>query len=181
MSANGFPAFDLPLVFCAKSSAHVVAAIPLEPSARIMCFIDPSLIPPNFQRLTGMLVKKVYGVIVLFGRKFGTREPAFWKFIFAVGHVLAAKDAKREHVFWRKVWRKVRVKISSCGFGAGVRVAALKCVVNNDGFLFHTLRFNIQNSQCVNCAPYSSSGCHDRISTPINFSGPMPFGRLYTN
>lgn len=36
MSANGFPALDLPRVFVGDPTTHVVAAVPLEPAAWII-------------------------------------------------------------------------------------------------------------------------------------------------
>ena len=52
VSADCFPAFDLAIVFVEHSSPHIVAAVPLEPAARIVR-IYPPLPAPFGERLTG--------------------------------------------------------------------------------------------------------------------------------
>src|SRR6185437_7631951 len=51
--AHCFPALDLPPVLVGDPPAHVVAAVPLEPAARIVR-MDPALGAPDGQRLTGI-------------------------------------------------------------------------------------------------------------------------------
>jgi hypothetical protein len=53
VTADCFPAFDLPNVLVRHSSPHVVAAVPLEPAAWIVG-VDPSFPAPFRQRLTGI-------------------------------------------------------------------------------------------------------------------------------
>ncbi len=76
-----------------------------------------------------MLMKKVKRIVVMFGRKFGAHKPVFRKLFFAIGHILAAKDTEREHLFWRKLRLEVGMKIPSCRFGKLVFVTLLEFVV----------------------------------------------------
>lgn len=69
VSANGTPAFYLPLIVRA-STAVIIAAIPLEPPARVFR-VDPTFRPPNRQRLRGIYPKEVEAGVVAFGTKFG--------------------------------------------------------------------------------------------------------------
>lgn len=50
---HGFPAADLALILVRQSATMEIAAIPLEPSARIIG-MDPALGPPDTERLTGV-------------------------------------------------------------------------------------------------------------------------------
>ena|SRR4249920_2851004 len=52
VTADCLPTFDLTTVFVGHSSPHVVAAVPLEPAARIVRMY-PSLPAPFGERLTG--------------------------------------------------------------------------------------------------------------------------------
>ena len=58
VAANRLPAFDLSCVFLRQAAAHVIAAIPLEPAARIVA-MDPAFAPPFRQRLTGIDPEKI--------------------------------------------------------------------------------------------------------------------------
>ena len=58
VAANRLPAFDLPCVFLRQAAAHVIAAIPLEPAARIVA-MDPAFAPPFRQRLTVIDPEKI--------------------------------------------------------------------------------------------------------------------------
>jgi hypothetical protein len=42
MATNGFPTFDLTLIFIGNATSHVVSTVPLKPSARIV-FVYPAL------------------------------------------------------------------------------------------------------------------------------------------
>jgi|SRR3989344_467990 len=130
MTADGFPPLDLELIFAWQASTHMVAAIPLEPTARVVLLIDPAFFLPHLEWLTGMLMKKVERVIVMFGRQLGASEPAFRKLFPAVGHVLAAKYAKCEHFPGGEFRFETRVKVSSYRLGEVVLVTPLKFVVH---------------------------------------------------
>jgi len=56
--ANSFPAPDLAGVLGRHAAAHIVTAVPLEPTARIIG-VNPSLSAPDRQWLTGIDLEKV--------------------------------------------------------------------------------------------------------------------------
>ena len=58
MAADRFPAADLPRVLIRHAAAHVVAAIPLEPAARIVG-MEPTFAPPFRQRLAGIDAEEI--------------------------------------------------------------------------------------------------------------------------
>lgn len=137
MPTNGNPTFDLPLVFFRKPSAHIVTAIPLKPTTGVVLFIDPSFLNPDFERLAGVFVKVIQRIVVMFGRKFGASKPILWKFFFAVGHILSAKDAEREHLFWREIRLEIRMKIPSHRFGKLVCVTILEFITHFNSLFSH--------------------------------------------
>ena len=53
MAANGLPAADLSLVLARHAAALIVAAVPLEPAARIVG-VYPAFGPPDAERLAGV-------------------------------------------------------------------------------------------------------------------------------
>ena len=64
--AHGLPSPDLPLVLVGQAAAHVVAAIPLEPAARVVG-MDPSLVAPHRQRLAGVDAEEVERAVAAAG------------------------------------------------------------------------------------------------------------------
>lgn len=132
-----FPSLDLPLVLLRQPPAQVVPAIPLEPAARVVVFIYPALFLPDVERLAGVRMEKVQRVIVALGRKLGARKPAFGKFFLAIGQVLAAEDAEREHLFGREFRLEIRMEVPSRRCGEGVPVAFLYLVVDGNDLVPH--------------------------------------------
>lgn len=66
VSAHGEPAFYLALVFFRNSTAHVVAAIPLKPPARVV-FVNPSFPLPHGEWLRGIhlkVIKRLVGDVI---------------------------------------------------------------------------------------------------------------------
>jgi len=100
VTAERFPSLYLPLVFFAETPAHIVAAIPLKPAARVVFFIDPSFLFPDGEWLARVYFEVIEGVVVFLRREFCARKPTLWKFFCAVGHIFAAKDAESEHFLW---------------------------------------------------------------------------------
>src|SRR5690349_6031878 len=92
MPAYGLPSPDLAPVFGRHAAAHVVAAIPLEPAARIIG-VKPSLAAPDRQRLTGVDAEEIERAVAPVGRELRAREPALGKFLAGIRHVLAAEHA----------------------------------------------------------------------------------------
>ena len=73
VATNRPPAFDLPLVVRA-AAAHVVAAVPLEPAARVF-FVEPTLFAPHGERLRGVDAEVVQLGVVPLVAQLGAREP----------------------------------------------------------------------------------------------------------
>ena len=67
----------------------------------------------------------------------GIFEPVVGKFVAAVGHVLAAKNAKSQHLFWRQFGLEISVKVSTCGFRQPVGIVLLHQVIDVDPRRFH--------------------------------------------
>ncbi len=84
-----------------------------------------------------MPMEKVERIVVMFRRKFGSRKPVFGEFLFAIGHVLAAEDAEREHLFWCELRLEVRIKIASHWFGKLVFVILLEFIIYFDSLFSH--------------------------------------------
>src|SRR5579862_5998306 len=85
VAADRLPTLDLPGIFVRHAATHVVAAVPLEPAARIVG-VDPAFAFPFRQRLTGIDAKEIEFAIARTARKLGALEPARGKFTAAIGH-----------------------------------------------------------------------------------------------
>src|ERR1700684_1064740 len=95
------PALDLPAIFLGRPSAHVVAAIPLEPAARIVGMY-PSLGTPDLQRMNRIHAQAVQRTAAPSRGQLRMAEPARRKLIARIGHVLAAKYAQPQHLLRRQ-------------------------------------------------------------------------------
>lgn len=92
-----FPSFYLSLVFFWNSSPHIIAAIPLKPSSRII-FVYPPILFPYRKWLRGIHTKIVKLWIMLFRTQFCLSKPRCRKFIFAIGHILTTKHPELKHL-----------------------------------------------------------------------------------
>ena len=128
------PAFDLSCVFCGQSSTHVIAAIPLKPSAWIMLFVDPSIFSPNGERLACADLKIVDAGIVFCCIELCARKPACWEFFLTIGHVLSAKYTKMKHLFWGELRTKIWIKSPANGRGQRVLIFFLHLVAHRHDF-----------------------------------------------
>jgi hypothetical protein len=142
MAGDRAPSFDLPLVLAAfaarrgagtKAAPHVITAVPLEPSARIVRLVDPSFCAPYAERLACVPPEIIERVVVPGGGELCVREPALGKFAAAVRHVFAAKHAEREHFFWRELRFEIGREVAARGLGERIAIAALHRVVHGDG------------------------------------------------
>src|SRR5688572_13590478 len=93
---NRAPAANLPRVV-GGSPAQIVAAVPLEPPARILC-VDPAVATPGGERLRGVDPEAVQPRVVAIGAQLRAGEPRLREFGAAVGHVLPAEDAEPQHL-----------------------------------------------------------------------------------
>ena len=64
MPPDRFPAIDLPAVFGGHATAHVIAAVPLKPAARIVR-MNPAFAFPFRQRLTRIDTEKIARAIAV--------------------------------------------------------------------------------------------------------------------
>jgi hypothetical protein len=140
VAADGAPAFYLAVVFAWDSSAHVVSAIPLEPTARVV-FVYPTFASPFGQGLAGVNLEEVEHGVLFVGAQLGAREPFFGEFGLAIGHVFAAEDAEAEHLLWGELGLEVGVEVFAGGFGALVGVVFLHLVV--DDYLLRAHGWNL--------------------------------------
>jgi hypothetical protein len=90
VALDSLPASDLAGVLVGQPPAHVVAAIPLEPAARIVR-MHPALPSPLRQGLAGVHAETVQGAVAAGGRELGAREPARGIFVPAIGEVFCRR------------------------------------------------------------------------------------------
>src|SRR5688572_9186796 len=126
--ANRPPSSNLPRIV-RRAAAHVVAAIPLEPAARVLRPYPP-VSPPHGQRLGGVDAKVVQAWVTMGRRKPGVREPARRKLVPAVGHVLPAKDTQLQQLLRGQFRLKPGREVPSDRFRAVVDVALLHAVAH---------------------------------------------------
>src|SRR5262245_35156788 len=130
MPRDGTPPPNLPCVV-ARSSAHVIAAVPLKPSAWILP-VNPPLPAPFGERLRGVHTKVVEARIVTLGAQPRMGKPARRKLPVAVGHVLPAEHAEAEHLFRRELGIEAGCEVTPGGLRPVVHVVVLHLVVDND-------------------------------------------------
>jgi hypothetical protein len=78
VSAHRLPSPDLPPVLVGQAAAHVVAAVPLEPTARVVG-VNPTLLAPHRQRLAGVDAEEVERAVAAARGQLGAGEPALWE------------------------------------------------------------------------------------------------------
>src|SRR5690606_23694399 len=86
VAAKRPPAADLAPVFAFHAPARVIAAVPLEPAARIVR-VDPAFGAPFGERFAGPDAEQVERTIRLSFRQLRAGEPACREFVPAIGHV----------------------------------------------------------------------------------------------
>src|SRR5262245_17738485 len=133
VAANRFPALDLACVLLSHSAPHVVAAVPLEPAARIVG-MNPAFLPPDRQWLTGVDAKVVERAIATGSRKPGTSEPGGRELVLTVRHVLAAEYTELEHFLRRELGAKFWIEIAPHLDAQNVSITALHPVIDCNFF-----------------------------------------------
>src|SRR4029453_19150873 len=124
------PSPNLPRVV-ARPPAHVIPAVPLKPSARILR-MDPAVSAPLGERLRRVYAEVVEARVMTVGTQFRAGEPARRKLAAAIGHVLAAEDAKAQHLLRRQLRFERGREVPPDWFGPVVDVTLLHHVVDND-------------------------------------------------
>src|SRR5262245_38176520 len=130
--AHRLPPLDLPLVFLGQAAAHVVAAVPLKPAARVVG-VDPALVAPHRQRLAGVDAEEVERAVAAARGQLGTAKPALRKLLAGIRHVFAAEDTEPQHLLRRELGSELRVEIAPDRRGPHVAVALLHTVLHDDG------------------------------------------------
>src|SRR5262245_25297550 len=143
VAADRLPALDLTAVFVADTAAHVVAAIPLEPAARIVG-MDPALLAPDRERLARIDAEEIERTVVPLGRELRACEPARGEFLTTVGHVLAAEHAELKHLLRCELRLEFGIEIATHRRRPLIAVALLHLVVDGDGALCWQGRFRLR-------------------------------------
>src|SRR3974390_65874 len=130
VTPHRLPALDLARVFLRHAAAHVIAAVPLKPAARIIG-VNPTFLPPFGQRLARVEAEIIERAVTAFRGKFRAREPTRGKLLATVGHVLAAEDAEPKHLFRRQVRLELRIEAAADRGNETVAVAALHLVADS--------------------------------------------------
>jgi len=130
MTPDGFPTFYLANVVV-RASTEVIAAIPLEPTARVL-EMNPTFLLPLCKRLTGIYTEIVELRFCSANGKLCLGKPAFGKFMGAIRHVLTTEDAQSKHLFGRQFGFELVIEVAADGRDEDVAVVLLHLVMNND-------------------------------------------------
>jgi hypothetical protein len=130
MASHPAPAADLTLIVL-HAPAHVVAAVPLEPAARVGR-VNPAFFSPHGQRLRGIDAEVVEPRVTRAGRKPRVPEPRAGEFRRSVGHVLPSEHAQLEHFPGAQLRLESGCEVLPDSFGAAVAVASLHYVIDAD-------------------------------------------------
>ncbi len=122
VTLHGFPTFDLALVFLGSSAAEIVAAVPLEPAARVLG-MDPAFLLPVLQGHGGLDAEEVGFLHV--------REPLLGEFVRLVRYVGSVEDAEFQHFFGSEVRFEFGVEVFAGGALQKVE-AFLEGIVDSD-------------------------------------------------
>jgi hypothetical protein len=136
VATDGFPALDLAGVLVGQTTTHIIAAIPLEPSARVVFLVYPTLLTPDRKRLAGVDAEVIELGVVLCRIELSLSEPRSRKLLAAIGHILAAEDAEPQHLFGCEIWSKLRIKIPADRRGQLVPIPFLHLVVYDYPFRY---------------------------------------------
>ena len=139
------PAADLALIV-GMAPAHVITAVPLEPSARIVG-MDPALLAPVRERLRCVDEEKVQLWTVRLVAKPVALEPRFRELRSAVRHVPSAEHAEPEEFAGPELRMKITMEILPGFFEAKIAVAALHEVVDEHFLWFHMKESTAQSGR----------------------------------
>ena len=147
MPREGAPALDLQGIDLRNAAAEIVAAVPLEPAARIGAN-DPPFLAPYGEGLAAFDSEAVE-IRVRHCTDFGVCEPVGGEFVPAIVAVFAFENAVFEHLAWGKKGRKPFGELASYRRDERICIAALHTVVDgNDGIV------TVGHSLLIGCAVY---------------------------
>ena len=135
MSPYRPPSSDLAFVV-RTPSPHVVPAVPLKPSPRVLV-INPPPLPPLGERQRGIYTEQVQSGIMPLTTHPGFSEPRRREFLNTISHVLAAEDAQLEHLFRSEIRVEAGVEILPHRFREDIGVVMLHQVIDDHPSLFH--------------------------------------------
>ena len=132
---HGPPSPDLPPVVGA-ASAHVVAAVPLEPPPVVVA-MEPPLFPPVGERFGGVDAEEVQlGHMALVAEP-GVGEPVGRELGSAVGHVPAAENPQLQQLFRGQLGPEVGMEVLTHRLGQVIDVIGLHQVVDAHADVSH--------------------------------------------
>ena len=118
----------------------IVAAIPLEPAARIVR-MDPALAAPLRQRLAGIDAEIVQRAVAPVAGELGAREPVAGNSLRQSVMYLPPKTPSAQHLRRRQFGPEVGIEIAAAGADQHIAIAALHLVVDGDASFFHSGSF----------------------------------------
>src|SRR5262245_31052128 len=131
MTPDGLPSFDLAFVFVGHAATHIVSAIPLEPSARVIG-VNPTLPAPLRERLAGIDAVIIERTIAGGRCQLGMLEPACREFFPAIRHVFSAEDSQREQLSRRQLRLEFGIEVSAQRCDKFVAISLLHAVIHDD-------------------------------------------------
>jgi hypothetical protein len=137
------PATDLPVINIGYPTTQIVAAIPLKPSSRVGVY-DPSIFPPNIERLAALDAEAVARNIGFFA-KLCVSEPIRWEFISAIVAIFSLEYPQFQHFCRREVRLKRWIELTSDGTLKRITISLLHSVANMD----HIAYFEHIGCPCV--------------------------------
>src|SRR5688572_2585953 len=137
MPADLPPAPDLAGIVL-HAAAEMVAAIPLEPAARVVR-VDPALGAPHSEGLAGADAEEIERRVPPLRRQLRPAEPRLRELVPAIGHVFAAEHAEPQQLGRRQLGPEGRIEVAADGLAHLVAVALLHPVVDDDDVLAHVL------------------------------------------
>ena len=137
MAADGAPSLNLPKIV-GMPAARVIAAIPLEPAARIVG-MNPSFFAPNLQRLRSVDAEIIQARPRAIRRKFRARKPTRRKFLPAIGHVFPPEYAQRQQLLRAKLGVKSEAKFPPHRLRSPIHIILLHFVTDDDAHRVHAL------------------------------------------
>jgi len=128
--AHGPPPFYLTFVVRTPPPQEI-PDVPLEPSPGVFV-INPSLPPPDRQRLRGVDPEKIQGRIMALAAELGLVEPIGRELGGAVRHVLAAENPEFEHFLRGEFRAKIGVEVPARRLSQKIDVPRLHEVVDRN-------------------------------------------------
>ena len=148
VSAHSAPSPDLARILVGHPPAHVVAAVPLKPSARVDR-VDPALGTPHGQRLAGIDAEEVQPRIAPATREFRADEPALWELVTTIRHVLSPEHAELKHLRRCKFGPELGIEVAAPGLRELIAVPSLHAITHKD-ISAHALRPSVASGgQCI--------------------------------